>query len=181
MQAEHTKTKFFKISTLIKNGNFNTSVKAYWRRNDDEFVLIKTNPAFYKNIHQTNVYGFQIKEDISSSIGKTYLGGEYVYDKIESNNLGNHNRHKRGVFIEQQFQKFSKFKIKVSGYAYNYSSIGWRLWPGFEIGYELSNKLNIFGNLGKAFRIPTYTELYYHDPVTQGNRLLKYEESLSYE
>ncbi len=181
LQAEHTKTKFLKISTLINNGNFNTSVKAYWRRNDDEFVLIKTNPAFYKNIHQTNVYGFQIKEDISSRIGKTFLGGEYVYDKIKSNNLGIHNRHKRGVFIEQQFQKFSKFKIKVSGYAYNYSSIGWRLWPGFEIGYELSNKLNIFGNMGKAFRIPTYTELYYHDPVTQGNRLLKYEESLSYE
>jgi len=181
LQAEKTKTKFFKISTQIKNGDFNTSVKAYWRRNDDEFVLIKTDPSFYKNIHQTNVYGIQVKEDISSRMGKTFLGGEYVYDKIESNNLGNHNRYKRGVFIEQQFQEFSKIKIKISGYAYNYSTVGWRLWPGFEIGYKLTDKLNIFGNLGKAFRIPTYTELYYHDPVTQGNRLLKYEESLSYE
>ena len=50
-----------------------------------------------------------------------------------------------------------------------------------EVGYKLSESANIFANIGKAFRIPTFTELYYNDPITSANPDLKYEETLNYE
>ncbi|MCK5087288.1 MAG: TonB-dependent receptor plug domain-containing protein, partial [Melioribacteraceae bacterium] len=137
LQAEHTITKFLKASAEVGNNKLNFSADAYWRRNDDEFVLDKTNPAFYKNNHQTNIYGTELELFVSSNLGNTSFGGEYVYDKIESNNLGNRNRDRKGIFLEHQFTEFSNFRISISGYAYNYSTIGWKLWPGLGIGYRV--------------------------------------------
>ena len=181
LQAEHTKTTFAKLSAEFGNDELNYSVKGYWRNNKDEFVLDKTNPEFYKNNHMTNIYGSELNFYFSSLLGKTSLGGEYVYDKIESNNLGNHNRDRKGIFLEHHFNRVSNFIISLSGFAYNYSTIGWKLWPGVEVGYKLSESANLFANIGKAFRIPTFTELYYNDPITSGNPDLKYEETLNYE
>ncbi|VAX22473.1 TonB-dependent receptor, partial [hydrothermal vent metagenome] len=181
LQAEHTQTTFTKLSAEFGNDDLNYSAKAYWRNNKDKFVLDKTDPEFYKNNHMTNIYGGELDFYFSSSLGKTSLGGEYVYDKIESNNLGNHNRDRKGIFLEHQFNKISDFIISLSGFVYNYSTIGWKLWPGLEVGYKLSESLNLFANVGKAFRIPTFTELYYNDPITKGNPDLQYEETLNYE
>jgi len=181
LQAEHTQTTFTKLSAEFGNDDLNYSAKAYWRNNKDEFMLDKTNPGFYKNNHMTNIYGGELDFYFSSSLGKTSLGGEFVYDEIESNNLGIHNRSRKGIFFEHQFNRISNFIISLSGFIYDYSTIGWKLWPGLEVGYKLSESLNIFANVGKAFRIPTYTELYYNDPITQGNPDLKYEETLNYE
>jgi len=181
LQAEHTITKFLKASAEVGSNELNFSADAYWRRNDDEFVLDKTNPGFYKNNHQTNIYGTELEIFLSSNLGNTSLGGEYVYDNIESNNLGNRNRDRKGIFLEHQFTEFSNFRISISGYVYNYSTIGWKLWPGLGIGYRVTENLNLFGNVGKALRIPTYTELFYSDPVTEGNPNLIYEETLNYE
>jgi len=181
LQAEHTQTTFTKLSAEFGNDNLNYSIKGYWRNNKDEFLLDKTNPEFYKNNHVTNIYSTELDLYFLSSLGKTSLGGEYVYDKIESSNLGNHNRDRKGVFLDHQFNRISNFIISVSGFVYNYSTIGWKLWPGFELGYKLSNSVNLFANVGKAFRIPNFTELYYNDPITSGNPDLTYEETLNYE
>ncbi len=49
--------------------------------------------------------------------------------------------------------------VNVSGYAYNYSQIDWRFWPGIDVAYSLSSNSKIYANYGQAFRIPSYTEL----------------------
>src|SRR5579859_6864982 len=41
--------------------------------------------------------------------------------------------------------------------------------------------LRLHGSLGHGFRLPSYTDLYYSDPVTVGNANLKPETSWSYE
>lgn len=181
LQAEHTKTTFAKVGAEFGSNNFNYSIKGYWRNNDDEFVLDKTDPSFYKNNHMTNIFGGEMNFYVTSFLGRTNLGGEYVYDKIESTNLGDHNRDRKGFYIEHQFQEFPKLIVSISGFVYDYSSIGWKIWPALEIGYKLSNSFSLFSNVGKAFRIPTYTELYYNDPISSGNPDLKYEEVVNYE
>lgn len=181
LQAEHTKTTFTKLSAEIGSDNFNSTIKGYWRNNRDEFVLDKTDPEFYKNNHKTDIFGGEVNFYISSFIGRTNVGGEYVYNKIESTNLGDHNRDRKGIYLEHGFKNFSNLNLTISGFAYNYSSIGWKIWPALEIGYKLSNSFSLFGNVGQAFRIPTYTELYYNDPISSGNPDLKYEEAVNYE
>ncbi|MEN8194335.1 MAG: TonB-dependent receptor [Bacteroidota bacterium] len=181
LQAEHTKTTFAKLSAEFGTDSFNYSIKGYWRNNDDEFLLDKTDPDFYKNNHLTNIFGGELNLYLTSFLGKTNIGGEFVYDKIESSNLGGHNRDRKGIYIEHHFKKFSNLSFAVSGFIYNYSSIGWKMWPALVLGYKITESLKLFTNIGKGFRIPTYTELFYNDRITKSNPNLTYEETLNYE
>jgi vitamin B12 transporter len=180
-QAEHTKTYLAAISAEIGISKFNFSPKLYWRKNEDEFVLRKHNPAFYKNNHETNVYGGEIQASTNILGGSTSFGLEYTQDQITSNNLGEHKRETKGIFAEQKIRLLDNLNISLGGFAYHYSQLDWRFWPGFDVAYNLSKDVKIFANYGRAFRVPSYTELYYSDPVTLGNADLAPEESINYE
>lgn len=181
LQAEKITTNFFKTGIELGSDDLNFSLKGYWRGNDDEFVLDKTNPDFYKNTHSSDTYGSELAISFNSVLGRTAIGGELIYDDIKSSNLGAHNRTKGGIFLEQRINLFDSFNLSFSGYAYNYSFIGWKFWPGIAAGYSFNKNLRFYFNFSKAFRIPTYTELYYTDPITQGNAGLYYEETYNME
>ena len=180
-QWEHTTTKFLNIGGEFGNDAFSISPKIYWRRNDDNYLLDYTDPSFYQNIHQTNIYGAEVQTSFKTSLGTTSLGGEYNTDKIKSTNLGNHSRNKKGFFAEQKISPLKDFTIIANAFAFNYSTIGWKVWPGINVGYDIVKNVRVYGSIGKAFRIPTYTELYYSSPASIGNPNLKYEETLNYE
>lgn len=180
-QWEHITTKFVNLSFNTAAQTYSITPKIYWRRNDDEFLLNYENPSFYRNVHQTDLWGIELQATINTSLGITSFGGEYKKDKIESTNLGNHQRENYGVFAEQNFNPISNLVLIANGFAYNYADIGWKFWPGLDISYKLNKQIRLFGSVGKAFRTPTYTELYYSDPVTKGNPDLKFEESVNYE
>ena len=179
-QWEHTKTKLVNLSGELGNSDLYFSPKIFWRHHDDDYILDFNRPAFYRNIHKTDSYGFEIQSSLKSSIGTTSFGGEYSKDKIESTNLGNHSREKKGIFAEQLFEPLQNLTFQAGAFVYNYAEVGWKFWPGFDAGYKFENT-RIFASIGKAFRIPTYTELYYKSPVQSGNPDLKYEETLNYE
>ncbi len=48
-------------------------------------------------------------------------------------------------------------------------------------GYRISERLKLRGSVGRAFRLPTYTDLYYSDPATVGNPGLQPETAWSYD
>jgi len=180
-QAEKTKTHLAAISADIVLNGFNLTPKIFWRKNNDEFVLDKNNHAFYKNNHETNVFGSELQVTTNVLGGATSFGIEYTSDKIVSNNLGDHQRDRKGFFIEQKVNLAKQLNLNLGGFAFNYSNLGWKFWPGFDLAYSPTRNFKIFANFGRAFRIPTYTELYYSDPVTMGSSKLQPEESTNYE
>lgn len=180
-QAEKTKTYFAALSAEIGIDDLSVMPKIFWRKNEDEFVLNKFDHSFYKNNHTTNVYGGEMQFSTNMLGDVTSFGIEYIQDNIKSNNLGNHSRDTKGFFIEQKLNLTEKLSFNLGGFAYNYSQLNWKFWPGIDAAYKLSPDLKLFANYGRAFRIPTYTELYYNDPVTVGNSSLIPEESDNYE
>jgi iron complex outermembrane receptor protein len=180
-QAEHTKTGNISLRGDWETDAVRLSGNIYWRRNEDEFVLRNYDPEFYKNNHQTDVYGGELLATINSGFGVTSIGGEYIYDEIESNNLGIHNRDNKGIFLEQRNLLWDKLTTNINLFGYDYAGIGFKFWPGLDLGYRFNNKLRAFFTAGRAFRVPSYTELYYNDPVTVGNPDLKHEETTNYE
>ncbi|MCB9207038.1 MAG: TonB-dependent receptor [Ignavibacteriales bacterium] len=180
-QAEKTKTHFASVTSDINFNSFIVKPKIRWRTNSDEFVLNKFNPSFYKNNHETTVYGGELEISTNLIGGTTSFGTDYDFDKIQSSNLGNHKRTKLSFFIEQNSNLTNNFKIGIGGFLYKYTNTNWNFWPGIDIAYNLIDKIKIFANYGKAFRIPSYTELYYSDPANLGNENLLPEESSNYE
>lgn len=180
-QWEHTTTKLLNLNGSFGSESFLVSPKIYWRHNDDNYILDYTNPAFYENNHHSDVYGAEVQASVATGIGITSFGGNYNTDKIVSNNLGNHSRVKKGIFAEQKISPLDDFTVIADAYAYDYSDIGWKLWPGINLGYNIAKNIRLFGSVGEAFRIPTYTELYYSSPASIGNPNLQTEETVDYE
>lgn len=186
-QWEHTTTKLFNISSeFVGNvfggsNNLNFSPKIYWRRNDDDYILDNTRPDWYHNVHKTYSYGAEFQSSLKTNLGISTIGGEINKDEIKSSNLGTHSRTKGGVFVEHLFNEFENLSISTGFFIYNYSNIGWKFWPGFDAAYKISQTAKIFASFGKAFRIPTFTELYYTSPANMGNPNLKHEETINYE
>jgi iron complex outermembrane receptor protein len=180
-QWEHTKTKMAHLTSEVDLSGIIISPKIYWRENDDDYRLDNNRPEWYRNIHKTNSYGFEIQSTFKSMIGKISFGAEVAWDEIISSNLGNHKRSKRGLFLENIFEPLEKISISIGGFAYNYTNIGWQIWPGINAGYQLSNEVRIFSSYGKAFRIPTFTELFYTSPANMGNPLLIHEQTNNFE
>ena len=56
--------------------------------------------------------------------------------------------------------------------------MSWHSFPGLDLGIDVSSNLKFYGNIGKTYRIPTYTDLYYSDKTTIGNENLVPESHL---
>ena len=53
-QYEETQASLIGFSTIIKNGNWTFKPRVYWRRNQDLYLYIRSNPSAYRNMHITN-------------------------------------------------------------------------------------------------------------------------------
>ena len=180
-QWEHTTTKFSNLRASFGDSLINFISKIYWRQNDDYYLLDYEVPEFYRNIHQTNIYGAEIQSSLTTLLGVTTFGGEFSKDQITSTALGEHSRDNFGIFAEEKLSPTGDLIFLGSAYLYNYATIGWKFWPDFSIGYNLSESWRAYGSFGKSFRVPTYTELYYSSPASIGNSNLLPEESTNYE
>jgi len=81
-QWEHTTTNLFNITSELGSNNFSLSPKIFWRKNDDEYLLDNSRPAFYRNLHKTYSYGGEIQASLQTNYGTTSLGGEINKEEI---------------------------------------------------------------------------------------------------
>jgi vitamin B12 transporter len=180
-QWEQTKTLFVSSGADYSFGQIKIIPKVFWRNNKDHYLLDYTNPVFYMNNHITNSYGAELQSVVMTNIGSFELGGGLNLDNINSSNLGIHNRREGGISAEYITPPFENFKILLNGIAYNYDDYGWKLIPGIDLVYQVSDNFNCYTTIGKSFRIPTYTELFYNSPAQKGNAFLQPEETITYE
>ena len=181
-QYEETEAIIVAFQTKIKKGNWVYKPKIYWRRGQDHYLFIRSNPEAYENLHITHKFGASLDVSLSSKLGITGMGIDLSRASIASNNLGSRSRQLATFFFEQRFSFWDKKLDITPGVALNlYSDFGNFYYPGVDLGYSLNKEFRVYGNLGYTFRIPTYTDLYYKDKTTIGNPNLRPEEALSKE
>ena len=181
-QYEETQSSLFSVSSTFRSENLKITPRVYWKRGEDDYVYIRDNPSVYRNLHITNKVGAEANASYTSNIGITGFGVDISRIFISSNNLGNRNRTMANLFLEHRF-KLADDKLDITpGVAVTYfSDFKFHAFPGLDIGYQLSDNLKVYGNLGLTYRIPTYTDLYYNDSSTAGNPDLNPEEAFSQE
>ncbi len=181
-QYEEVKTSLVALGYKRAFGNFIIKPRVSWRRNNDDYLLVRNDPEFYHNIHTSNVLSFELHSELNTRIGQTGFGIELNQMDLESNNLGKRERKTATLFLEHRF-KLLKGQLDLSPgvSASNYSDFGNVVFPGLDVGYRISSKLKAFANVGYTWRIPTFTDLYYEDSRNIGNEDLEPESALSYE
>ncbi|MFO7823255.1 MAG: TonB-dependent receptor [Cyclobacterium sp.] len=180
-QWESIQTSLASLSHTFEKGDSYISTRAYWRKNQDEFRLVRNDPAIFQNIHQTDVFALEINARQETGVGTIGLGVEGRKESIDSNNLGLRDRDLMGAFLEHRLEFSEKGDIRAGIYSNFYSEYGWKHFPGAEIGYQLNSWFRTYANFGVSFRIPTYTDLYYVGPTNIGNDDLEPEKASNYE
>jgi len=159
-----------------------TQVSFGFRRHTDQFVLLRDHPEVYANHHASESWEYALRRHDKLATNATLsYGAEGYRDSIDSNNLGHHARNRGAVYANFDVRALRRFSFSVGAREEAYGSLRTNFNPSASAGYWLSSRLKLRASASRAFRLPTYTELYYSDPATRGNPNLHPESAWSYE
>jgi len=178
---EWTKTEFSALSAKLNEGKFTLNPRIYWRRHYDKFMLDENRPSLSLNHHRADT----LNQDFSLSfpadfLGEVKLGQETSQEKIKSTNLGKHVRQSYSFYIQNEKMIFEDLVINLGNRYDHFDSFNPYFSPLLLIKYKIGSS-DLHFLTSRSIRQPSFTELYYSDPTTEGNSGLSAEESLNYE
>ena len=176
---ERTKTWF---ASLRQGFGERTQASFAFRRHTDLFVLFRDRPEVFTNRHAVESYqgAFRRWEPLGRN-AKLHYGLEGLHDAIDSNNLGTHTRARGAGYLALDVRALSRFSFTLGARQEIYSSVNSQFSPTAAVGLWLSSHFKLRGSVSRAFRLPAFTDLYYHDPANRGSPDLRPESAWSYE
>lgn len=153
-----------------------------YRRHSDEFILLREAPGVYENNHVTDSWQASVRrhDEVAQNTTISY-GLEGYRDQIDSNNLGYHGRNRGAVYAAADFRTLRRCSVSLGAREESYNGARGQFTPSASAAYWVSSSFKVRGAASRAFRIPTYTDLYYSDPANVGNPNLRPESAWSYE
>jgi len=199
-QRENTKTYLASFDWSLKKGDFLFSAQTNWRRHHDRYELDHNTVAGYK-YHMTDILGAKGAVSYTSLIGKTTVGLNVRNEHIFSSALGNAMSDPDSLAIPYEAGKFFKQSYNrtiYSGMIDHSVNLGkWYLsaglatsysedfksttYGGVDVAYFFNDNMKSYASVNTASRLPTFTDLFFVNPVQQGNPLLKPEQSQTFE
>ena len=179
-QREFTKTIFTSLGLKSDCGNTFFNPQVYMRRHEDRFLLDRSDPAFYENLHTNRILGVKLDIVNELTLGKIFSGVDIATESIDSSSLGDRQR-QRNTLYSVYSQSLECWTISLGGTGYFYEALDDVFVPELSAGYMLSKNLKLRSSFSQSFRAPTFTELYYISPANIGNPALEPEESNNYE
>jgi iron complex outermembrane receptor protein len=79
------------------------------------------------------------------------------------------------------FRALKRFSLSIAAREEVYSNFSGQFNPSIAGGAWLTRQLKLRASASRAFRVPTYTDLYYSDPANRGNPNLLPEHAWTYE
>ncbi len=181
-------------------GRIHFYAEPHWNRSYDHFQLIR-NSAKGENFHRTDVLGASLNASADWKAGRTSVGADIKKEVILSTNLGVPMdaddytavaRHE-GTFYDKRCQRtdlslFIEHNVVLSHVTISAGMVAnrntgycnsFRFYPGIDIGWHPTGRLMLTASWNTAFRMPTFTDLFYKSPTQQGNIGLKPEKTQS--
>jgi outer membrane cobalamin receptor len=156
--------------------------QGYYRTHGDRFLYDIRFPELFESNHRTHATGAMMKTNYKlTDAGLLTLGGEVGGDWIKSSSLGDHSFARTSVFTEFQWQPGKTIAVYPGLRLDYYSNFGDSLSPSLSGSWWMHPRVRLRSSVGRAFRIPTFTELYYKDPNHEANPFLKPETAWSAE
>jgi iron complex outermembrane receptor protein len=172
---ERTKSWF---AGLKQDLGRNTEFDFGFRRHTDEFILLRDNPAVYENNHIDKSWQADLRRHDQVTKNSTlFYGGEGIHESIVSNNLGDHDRSRGAMYLDYDVRALKRFSFSLGAREEIFSSTHGEFTPTAAAGVWLKSSLKLKGSVSRAFRLPSYTDLYYSDPANIGNPNLRPESA----
>ena len=153
-----------------------------YRRNTDLFVLYRDRPQVFTNRHIVETWQASLRRtDELPRNARLHYGAEFLGDRIVSNNLGQHSRARSAVYAAYDIRALKRFSLTIGLRDEIYRNLQHQFNPSAGVGFWLTPRAKLRASASRAFRLPTYTDLYYRDPGNVGNPLLRPEHASTYE
>jgi iron complex outermembrane receptor protein len=161
-----------------------------FRRHEDRFVLIRSNPDAYTNDHVTRRVAGELRTLVELGRGHGLaVGAEGVYEDIASRGvrggqgaaaLGDHLRRRVSVSAELD-RHGAPLRWQLGGRLDARSSLAPHASGTAALSYDVHGPWTVRTSLGSIHRVPTFTDLYYEDPANRGNPDLKPEKGWAWD
>jgi iron complex outermembrane receptor protein len=176
---ERIKTWFYSAQ---QNLGDKTEASFDFRRHTDLFVLFRDDPQLYTNRHLEDTWqGALRRHDNLPLHGVLSYGVEGLSESINSNNLGIHSRERGSGYVFYDLRSVRRYSLSLGIREEVYGAHQVATSPSLSGAAWLSARYKLRAAVTRAFRLPSYTELYYSDPYDLGNPNLKPESATSYE
>ncbi len=150
---------------------------AYYRTHGDRFLWDQGRPGIFENTHRTHALGIHGKAQwLPGTTTRFTLGAEAGGDWIVSSNLGRRSFGRGSIYSELQHQR-GNAALAVGLRLDHYTHFGSAPSPSLGGSWWIRPNLRLRSSAGRAFRIPTFTELFYRDPIHEALSTLKPEKS----
>ena len=178
----HEKTRALQGRASVQmqaDANTKWEIKAFSRSHHNTFILIADDPGYYTNRHDSRITGAEavLNKKLSEKV-ETVLGLAYDYESLESSNLGNHHRDRTGVFGEAALHPCQNWVIHSSARLDRWAG-AWIFNPALSASWKMNEQWKWHSSVGRTYRTPNFTELYYHSPTNIGHADLKPEWAVS--
>lgn len=161
-------------------GAWLVSATGLFRNHGDHFRWDIARPGFAENRHRTNAGELSVTmaREISTAARVT-LGATGGGDVVTSSNLGHHAYGRGAVFGELQWRVAARTSATLGARFDQYSTFGRSVSPAVSLATHVGRDVRMRVSIAHAFRVPTFTELYYHDPANLGSPDLAAEHGWS--
>jgi iron complex outermembrane receptor protein len=178
-QWERTKTWFASVHQDLGR---KTEANFAFRKHTDLYVYIRDNPSFYTNWHTDESWQGNLRRHDNLPLhGVLSYGLEALAENVTSTNLGAHSRNRGSGYVFYDLRSVRRYSLSAGIREEAYGSGSVATSPSLSGAAWLTSKVKLRASASRAFRLPSFTDLYYHDPGNIGNPNLKPESATSYE
>ncbi len=179
---EETRTATGSLALDATLGPIRIAPRLSFRRHDDDFILLRDDPSFYRNLHTSRQTGAEvvIRSTGAGAVGAT-IGAEAFRDALESTNLGDPVERRAALFGELAAGRTGSATGSVGLRGDWHEAYGTFWTPSLAAAWWPSPGIRLRGSAGRAFRAPTWTERFYEDPANLGDPDLSPERSRTVE
>ncbi len=179
---EVVNTSILSIGSAHKIGShFSLKPRISYRYNEDDYRYYRNDLSKGRSEHSTKVFSAELNSTLQSGIGDFGFGLETRSEKIESTNIGDHERSNHGIYAEYRTEAIRNVLLNVGTYLNYNTDYGWQVFPGLDVAYLFHPSWKVAFNIGSSQRIPSFTDLYLNQPANIGNPVLQSENAWQYE
>jgi iron complex outermembrane receptor protein len=139
-----------------------------YRTHGDHFVFDVRRPALSENRHRSHTALGTVKATrLLGAQGTLTAGVETGGDWLRSTNLGDRTTARLSLFGESRYAVAANVQVDGSLRVDRYNEFGTSVNPGAGVSWRPTGRVRVRGSGGRAFRAPTFTERFYHDPANE--------------
>ncbi|HSJ25925.1 MAG TPA: TonB-dependent receptor [Longimicrobiales bacterium] len=176
---EETRTATATVAWQSAPSALTVHPRVSFRQHDDDFILIRTDPSVYRNIHRSRRLAGELVTRWAPGAGRVQLAGgaEASLSSLISTNLGDRREDQVAAFGELAAGDVASALATVGLRLDHHSSFGSYLSPSVAGTLRLTPALRVRASAAAGFRAPSWTDRYYSDPANIGNPDLDAEKS----